>query len=478
MLNIKCSFLLFIFLSISIGHSQPLKSSSNQADYLIISPNLFFETLQPLIDFRTAEGINIRLIDINQIYDEFLDTLTTHEAIQHFISYTLQYWEQPQPKYVLLAGDTDIIPSFRFASMFNDHPRIEEDSVSIDDWYAINIYEEDNIPDIQLGRFPIINSIDLNALVQKTIYFDTYLKRSDYLNDFVFFTDSVDASGFEWAMGEFISTIMPEYYTYDRIDLRFDSPFNGTSTDMINSINEGTMFLSYYGHASSTAWSDTFIFSVDDIDYLEENERPFILTTIACSQNFDDPSETSIVEKLLSSPASGAISTFSSSGLNLFIRSKMMIDEFYSYIFSNPQSTIGEAILYIKRKLITESLTPDHTYHRYTLLGDPAIKFPPDLITRLETKHLIPPDDFKLFQNYPNPFNPSTTIEFTLPKSEYVELNVYNILGKEVATLVSNKLNSGNHTYQFDGKNLASGVYYYQLVAGDYREVKKMILIK
>jgi hypothetical protein len=86
--------------------------------------------------------------------------------------------------------------------------------------------------------------------------------------------------------------------------------------------------------------------------------------------------------------------------------------------------------------------------------------------------------NYILRQNYPNPFNPSTTIEFTLPKSEFVELKIYNILGKEVSTLVSNKLNQGNHTYQFKGKNLASGIYYYQLVAGDYREVKKMILIK
>jgi hypothetical protein len=57
-------------------------------------------------------------------------------------------------------------------------------------------------------------------------------------------------------------------------------------------------------------------------------------------------------------------------------------------------------------------------------------------------------------------------------------VKVYNILGKEVATLVSNKLNQGNHTYQFDGRNLASGIYYYQLVAGEFQDVKKMILIK
>jgi hypothetical protein len=94
------------------------------------------------------------------------------------------------------------------------------------------------------------------------------------------------------------------------------------------------------------------------------------------------------------------------------------------------------------------------------------------------TEREITIKEFNLSQNYPNPFNPSTNIEFSLPKSEYVELKVFNLLGQEVSTLVSRKLNQGNHTYTFDGKNLASGIYYYQLVAGDYRQVKKMVLIK
>jgi len=85
---------------------------------------------------------------------------------------------------------------------------------------------------------------------------------------------------------------------------------------------------------------------------------------------------------------------------------------------------------------------------------------------------------FVLHQNYPNPFNPSTTIEFSLPKSEFVTLKVYNILGEEIATVVHDKLQAGNHTYQFDGSNLASGVYLYRIEAGEYNKVMKMILIK
>ncbi len=85
---------------------------------------------------------------------------------------------------------------------------------------------------------------------------------------------------------------------------------------------------------------------------------------------------------------------------------------------------------------------------------------------------------YQIYQNYPNPFNLSTVISWQITAGSHVELSVYNLLGEKVATLVSEKMNAGNHTYTFDGKNLASGVYYYQLVAGDFREVKKMILLK
>jgi hypothetical protein len=100
------------------------------------------------------------------------------------------------------------------------------------------------------------------------------------------------------------------------------------------------------------------------------------------------------------------------------------------------------------------------------------------VIVGLHNQTLNMPRHFALAQNYPNPFNPSTSIEFALPNNEFVELKVYNILGEVVSILISEKLNHGNHTYTFDGRNLASGIYYYQLVAGDYREVKKMILLK
>jgi predicted outer membrane repeat protein len=101
-----------------------------------------------------------------------------------------------------------------------------------------------------------------------------------------------------------------------------------------------------------------------------------------------------------------------------------------------------------------------------------------DQIVGLNEIHQNIPLIYSLSQNYPNPFNPTTAIEFAIPKSEFVTLRVYNILGEEVATLVTKRLTAGSYKYDWDASSLASGVYLYRIKAGDYVETRKMVLIK
>ncbi|MBP1648903.1 MAG: hypothetical protein H6Q30_2348 [Bacteroidetes bacterium] len=88
------------------------------------------------------------------------------------------------------------------------------------------------------------------------------------------------------------------------------------------------------------------------------------------------------------------------------------------------------------------------------------------------------PERFALFQNYPNPFNPTTTIQYALPHRSHLTLAVFNSLGQQVAILVSGEIGAGHHSVQFDGSNLASGVYFYRLQAGSYMATKKFLLIR
>jgi len=88
------------------------------------------------------------------------------------------------------------------------------------------------------------------------------------------------------------------------------------------------------------------------------------------------------------------------------------------------------------------------------------------------------PSTFSLGQNFPNPMNPSTAINYALPQRSHVTLTVFNTLGQQVATLVDGEMEAGSHEVRFEATGLASGIYFYTLRAGEFRETKRMILVR
>lgn len=109
---------------------------------------------------------------------------------------------------------------------------------------------------------------------------------------------------------------------------------------------------------------------------------------------------------------------------------------------------------------------PDSIYHYVTAIDN-----------NISVK-TIRASNFKLQQNYPNPFNPSTRITFTLPGIENVTLEIYNTLGQKIETLLNNKMPAGSHEVRFNAQNLSSGIYFYRITAGDFSQVRKMVLLK
>ena len=87
-------------------------------------------------------------------------------------------------------------------------------------------------------------------------------------------------------------------------------------------------------------------------------------------------------------------------------------------------------------------------------------------------------NSYQLYQNYPNPFNPKTIINYELPEFTHVSITVYNSLGQKVEQLINQMQQAGHHSLQFDGTNLTNGIYFYQLEAGEYRAVRRMLLLK
>jgi len=99
-------------------------------------------------------------------------------------------------------------------------------------------------------------------------------------------------------------------------------------------------------------------------------------------------------------------------------------------------------------------------------------------LVSVEKEEGVIPKKYNLEQNYPNPFNPSTNIQFSVPQTSYVTLEVYNLVGERVGVLVSEQLGAGTYNYDWNASNLTSGIYFYRLQAGSFVETKKMMLLK
>jgi len=113
----------------------------------------------------------------------------------------------------------------------------------------------------------------------------------------------------------------------------------------------------------------------------------------------------------------------------------------------------------------------------FTAIDSATAKYP-KIATSVRTNEIVTPKGFVLEQNFPNPFNPSTQIKFSVGHSSFVTVKVFDALGREIRTLVNQQLETGSYSATLSAENLSSGMYYYTLQSGNFKETKKMILMK
>jgi len=161
-------------------------------------------------------------------------------------------------------------------------------------------------------------------------------------------------------------------------------------------------------------------------------------------------------------------------GLQLFIK------DFYNRtIVSGPDYRLGQNIGLIRYTYYAETYSL-RIILKYAIIN--GKKFGQKISTTVHHEDLKPLNFF-LYQNYPNPFNPKTTISFQIPNEAHVSLVVYNLLGQKIRTFVDKEMATGNHTRKWDGRNdfgntVASGIYLYAIKAGNFFDVKKMVLMQ
>ncbi len=353
----------------------PLRDTANQSDYLIITPEIFKSNLGRFEAQKDEMGFAVTTVSLRQIADAFPNVTSKQEGIRDFISYTLSFWQEPHPKYVLLVGNTSFVPTFQIPSSLAGRVEADEEFVSLDDLYAINKNEEDTLPDVSLGRLPVSNRTELQSLIDKSLEFENGSVGDIYSKEGLFLVDA-DAefnNVFEKLVSRLFSGSGLDFDDYTRIDIRSDSPNNGMKENVIEVLEHGAVFFMYYGFGFSSSWSRADFISVADVGSLPTNKRPFVLLAMTSSQNYDNPQQKSLVEELITLQDGGAVLSVGPSGKAFVMQTFDFSRRFFEAIKNEPL-TVGEAVLAVKRRY--PSQIPDGTIQRMSILGDPSLRIP------------------------------------------------------------------------------------------------------
>ena len=144
----------------------------------------------------------------------------------------------------------------------------------------------------------------------------------------------------------------------------------------------------------------------------------------------------------------------------------------WSFWYRAPQTFGIIDTIYADGNSIDTSLDPSGDYWNF------GPNFLVHVVSPTDVREQQAVQSFHLMQNCPNPFNPSTTISFSIPRQTFTTLTIYNTLGQEIATLVSDDLRPGSYSTEWNASNVASGIYYYRLLVGELSQTKKLLLLR
>ncbi|MCB0747475.1 MAG: CotH kinase family protein [Ignavibacteriae bacterium] len=296
-----------------------------------------------------------------------------------------------------------------------------------------------------------------------------------------------DGSGGDGIYGVSVSTGSSgfQYYIYAENDDAASFSPNRAAYEFYTLTVSGDLVINEFMASNETTATDSEGEYEDWIELYNNSEEAISLSGYFLSDDGDDLSQWSFPDTTIS--AKGYLIVWADNdedqkGLHANFKLSGSGETIY---LSNSDTTIIDEISYAEQ-------TTDLSTGRYPNGTGPFVQMTPtfgieniDGITSVEDNQLELPSSYSLEQNYPNPFNPSTQITVSIPESGNYSLKIYNILGQEVATLLSDQINAGTYTFDFDASNLhagwqglTSGIYFYNFSGNNFSQTKKMLLMK
>ncbi len=377
--------------SIKKSVQSDLRNTSNGADYIIIAHPDFKSVAEKLAGFRqnnfpdsSITNPRIKIVYIDQIYNEFSNGLLDPFALQDFVQYAFYNWQKPSPSYVVLLGDmshdyrhilSTSRPSFIPSIPYYTYTYGE----GVSDNMIVAVSGNDVHPDLAIGRLSCETVDEGNILIDKLVNYPQDNSK-EWKQNVLLLSSGVDQEdetnlGLNFASVELEQTfVIPNGFRSTKV-MRYPNlpeyiPFQGGGPEIRDKIDQGAVLLNYYGHGGGYQWDLTFL--NDDIYLLNNGGRlPLILSLTCYTAHFDD--QNVFGEQFNKVPGKGSIGFFGNVGLTYWGVAPNFDDVIFKEIFVNKDYITGKVFQYLK------NIEPAAGYNTsqialLTYLGDPLFK--------------------------------------------------------------------------------------------------------
>ena len=351
-----------------------LRQNATGADYIAVVHPDFIEALQPLMDYRRSQGLRVSVASIDDVYDTFSFGMPDPAAIREYMIYARDHWTGPAPRFLLLVGDAsydyqgflpkstpNFVPTYLLATHFVGE-------TASDNWF-VSLDDEDDRPDMAVGRIPAQTPQQVVDVVAKTLAYEQDANASEWVNKALFVADDKE-NNFQTISDDLASTYLPKSYQVEKVYLgKSENP----NAELVQSLQDGVGFVTYVGHGSMNVWAQEKILQTADVAKLNNTSLPFMMTMTCLVGYFHHPQATSMGEELLFKPNGGVVAALVPTSESLASDQSELASSIYKHLFGDAQ-TVGEAIMLGKQDLTIERDIMQDLIETFALLGDPALR--------------------------------------------------------------------------------------------------------
>jgi hypothetical protein len=380
--------------NIKLWKSARLKSVKNRADYILITASEFLPAVKPLTELRRKQGLHVKSVSVEDIYNEFNHGIFSPAAIKAFLKYAYDNWSYPIPSYVFLVGDASVdyrdytnkakknkVPAYLYLAVGSKNLLIPDDNWYADVWsdYMGNYI----LPEMMIGRIPGDTPETVARIIAKIIRYEESTHKSPQKVLLV-----GDSNPRDEELSESLIDYIPDEFETDKIYLSTSledveteeqkkKKIAKATRNIISSINDGAMITNYTGHGAVDRWSKVKdLFKPKNVHRLKNQDNLTFVVALTCNNGmFTVPNKYSLAEEFMLAKG-GAIGVFSSSGLTYTIENEALSQGVFATIFEQTSQplTLGYITTQAKIAAYNNGGISTGVIRSFILFGDPATR--------------------------------------------------------------------------------------------------------